>query len=382
MNRALFALGFRPLYLLAGAFAALSIAAWSASYAGWVAAGFFHGDSLWHAHEMVFGYVFAVIVGFLFTAGRNWTGQPTPTGWALAAIAGLWIVARILALTPWAWAALPFDLAFAVAAAIGLGIPLWRSRNSRNYFFVALLLAIGLLNAAFHLALLGRLDVDLARVIRVALDVVLFIAVVMAGRVTPMFTNNAVPDAGARRDPWIERLSLGSVLALIAADLFALAASAVALVALVAAVSHAARLALWNPLATRAKPILWILHAAYAWIVIHLALRALAAWNVVPTTLATHALTVGAIGGLTIGMMTRTSRGHTGRILETGAAETTAYSLVMAAAVARVLVPAIVPGLTWHATVLAGILWTIAFALFTVTYWPILSRPRVDGRPG
>jgi len=380
MRFPLFALGFRPLYLLAGAFAALSIAGWAGLFAGWMPPEYLHGSSRWHAHEMIFGYTFAVIVGFLFTAGSNWTRQPTPSGAPLAAICAAWLLARIFALSPWPLASLAFDLAFALSAAVGLGIPLWRARNTRNYFFVALLLAVGALNCAFHLALLEKIDVDLGHVIELALDVVLFIAVVMAGRVVPMFTNNAIPGAGARRVLSLERIALGAVLALMAADLLALPEAAIALIAGVAALAHAARLALWNPWATRGKPILWILHASYAWIVVHLALRAASALGLAADSLAIHALTVGAVGGLTLGMMTRTARGHTGRPLETGAAETLAYALVMAAAIVRVFGP--VAGWVFGAIVVSGFLWAAAFAIFAVTYWPILSRPRLDGRPG
>ena len=380
MRNALFALGFRPFYLLAGAFSALSIAGWAGLFAGLVPSGYLHGHPMWHAHEMVFGYTFAVIVGFLFTAGSNWTRHPTPTGARLAAIVACWLAARAFAVFGIEWWSLLFDLAFAVAAAMGLGIPLWRARNTRNYFFVVLILAVGALNAAFHLAILERIEVDLDRIMDLALDVVLFIIVVMGGRVIPMFTNNGVPGAGARRILALERTALGAVLALLAADLLALPATAVGVIAGVAALAHGARFALWSPWATRAKPILWIMHAGYAWIVVHLALRAASAFDLAAPTLATHALTVGAIGGLTMGMMTRTARGHTGRPLETGRAETLAYALVMAAAIARVFGP--MAGWTLPAIIVSGALWTAAFAIFTVTYWPILSRPRVDGRPG
>jgi uncharacterized protein involved in response to NO len=241
---------------------------------------------------------------------------------------------------------------------------------------------MGALNAAYHLVIYHDLHVDLGDLMRIALDLVLFICVVMAGRVVPMFTNNAVPGAGARRILALERLALGSVLALLVADVLDVDPWLVIAIALVAALAHGARLALWHPFSTWRKPILWILHASYAWIVVHLAFRALAAAELVSSSLATHALTVGAVGGLTIGMMTRTARGHTGRPLETGAAETVAYALVMIAAVIRVLVPAAVPQWTVPSIVLSGIAWALAFALFTVTYWPILSRPRLDGRPG
>ena len=372
---ALFDLGFRVMYFAAALFAAISIAAWAAQFTGALGGIVIYPGPYWHAHEMVFGFALAVIVGFLFTAGHNWTKQPTPSGAALASIAALWLAARVLGATPWREFAVWFDVAFAFAAALGLWRALWKSRNKRNYFFAALLVAMGLLNAAFHLALAGRIDADLPRILVVALDVVLFICVVMGGRVIPMFTNNAVPGAGARRIAWLERASLGGVLALAACDLAGAPHLLLGPVALAAALANGARLVLWNPLATRSRPILWILHAAYAWIPVHLALRAAAAFDLAPQTLATHALAVGAIGGLIIGMMTRTSRGHSGRPLTTGPAEIIAYALVMAAAIVRVFLPCAWPAGTLAAVSISAVLWSAAFATFAVAYWPILSRP-------
>jgi uncharacterized protein involved in response to NO len=211
--------------------------------------------------------------------------------------------------------------------------------------------------------------------------VVLFIMVVMGGRVIPAFTNNAIFGAGARRSRALEYGALGAVLLLLVCDALALERDA-ALVALAAALLHAARLMLWSPWATRARPILWILHLSYAWIVIHLALRGLAAFGLVAPGLATHALTVGAIGGLTLGMMTRTARGHTGRPLQAGRLEAIAYVLVMLAAFVRALLPLWMPG--WYTMLVAAsaVLWSGAFALYVVVYVPILTRPRLDGKPG
>jgi len=378
---ALFALGFRPFYLLAGLLATASIGLWSAQLAGWLGKAYLAGP-LWHAHEMLFGYAFAVIVGFLFTAGRNWTGQPTPCGARLAGIAALWLAARVLVLTPYAVLAAAADTAFALAAAWGLAVPLAKSGNRRNYFFVALLLALGAANLAFHLAMAGLAAVPVRLGLALGLDLVLFAMAVMGGRVIPMFTSNAIPAARSRRIPWIERLALGSVLALVAADALGMAGGLVAgALSGVAALAHGARLALWRPWLTWRRPMVWILHASYAWIVVHLALRALAALALVPAAMATHALAIGAIGGLTLGMMTRTARGHTGRPLQAGAIETLCYALVMAAAVSRVAVPLVAPAATLVATLTAGALWSLAFALFTARYWPILSRPRLDGNP-
>jgi uncharacterized protein involved in response to NO len=329
---------------------------------------------------MIFGYALAIIVGFLFTAGRNWTNQPTPTGPALAAIAALWLIARLLVLTPWYALSPVADTAFIIAAAVGLAIPFYKDRNRRNYFFVALLLAIGAANLVFNLALAGTIDFPPQRAVQLALDLILFIMAVIGGRVIPMFTANAVSGIQIARAPWLERLALGSVLALLVLDLLGAPSPAVALGAALAAVAHALRLALWRPWRTARRPMLWILHAAYLWIAVHLLLRACAAVNLVPPSLATHALTVGAIGGLTVGMMTRTARGHTGRLLHPSRFEVAAYALVQLAAVVRVLVPLAIPTWQLSAVIVSGLLWGLAFLLFVDTFWPILTQARVDGR--
>jgi uncharacterized protein involved in response to NO len=379
---ALWNLGFRPFYLFAGIFAALSVPLWAVRFAGWLGEWVYASESGWHAHEMIFGYAFAVIVGFLFTAVRNWTARPTPAGPVLAAIAGLWVSARILAFTPWTGLAGVADVAFAAAAAVGIGIPLVGAGNRRNYFFIVLLALFGTLNLLFHLARGSIIDVHAAYFNQLALDLILFVMSVMGGRVIPMFTANALSDPRVARRRAVELLALGSVAAIFFGDVLDAPEALLAALAGVAALAHAARLALWRPWITLRHPILWILHASYAWIPIHLALRALSPLEVVSGSLATHALTVGAIGGLTLGMMTRTARGHTGRPLRVGAAEITAYALVQLAAVARVLVPLAFPSLYFSAVGLSALLWFLAFALFATAYWPILTRARADGAPG
>ena len=378
---ALFALGFRPFYLLAGALAALSVPAWAAQFAGWLPAGSYPADALWHAHEMLFGYAFAVITGFLFTAVRNWAGRPTPTGPALAATAALWLSARLLVLSPWPVLSAAADTLFAIAVALGIARPLIASGNRRNYFFIVLVLGLGAANLAFHAALAGWLQFDAKRALSVGFDLVMFIMAVVAGRVVPAFTNAARQGAGARRIGAIEHAALGLVLALLACDLAGLAEAAAA-IAFAAALAHAARVALWAPLRVLGNPLLWILHLSYAWIAVHLALRGAAGFGWVAPNLAMHALSIGAIGGLTLGMMTRTSRGHTARPLVAGRSETACYVLVHLAAAVRVFLPLAAPGAYLYSVGASATLWSAAFALFTVAYWPILSHPRLDGQPG
>jgi uncharacterized protein involved in response to NO len=378
---ALWNLGFRPFYLLASSFAALSIVLWVFQYTGHIPAAYVRGPA-WHGHEMLYGYTMAVVAGFLLTAVRNWTGMPTPAGAPLMALAVLWVAGRVLIVTPFAIAAAVVNAAFPVAVAIGIGIPLVRSRNQRNYFFMALLLLLGFAVLAFHLAPLDILPWPARVNLQAGLDVILFIVAVMGGRVIPMFTNNGVPGTQATRHPVVERLALGSVLALLGADLLQVPATGIAVLALAAAAIHAARLYLWQPWRTLGTPIVWVLHLAYGWIVIHLALRGLAALGIGSEWLAVHALTIGAIGGMTIGMMTRTARGHTGRPLLADRFEVAAYVLVALAAVMRVFGGILLPGAYLATVVVSGVCWSAAFALYAVRYWPVLSRPRLDGKPG
>jgi uncharacterized protein involved in response to NO len=378
---ALWQLGFRPFYLLASAFAALSIGLWAMQFAGWLPRAYLQGP-LWHAHEMLFGFALAVIVGFLFTAGRNWSGQPTPTGLPLAALAALWVAGRILVLTPFAWTAAVVNAAFPLACAVALAVPLVTAGNRRNYFFIGLLLMLSGAAFAFHLTALGIIRTPAWLGIQIALDVLLFIMAVMGGRVIPMFTNNGVSGANATRHPLVEKAALGLLIALLIVDVLGLPPLVVAAVAVPAALAHLARWLLWRPWKTLGNTLVLVLHVAYAWIPIHLALRAIAVPGWVSPSLATHALTVGAAGGLIIGMMVRTARGHTGRVLRADRVDTASFVLVLLAALVRVLVPLVAPSQTVAAVLCSAAFWTLGFGLYAVHYWPMLTRPRLDGKPG
>ena len=378
---ALWELGFRPFFLLASAFAALSIALWALQYTGRLGTPYLAGP-LWHAHEMLFGFVLAVITGFLFTAGRNWSNQPTPTGVTLAALAALWIAGRVLVLTPFGMAAAAVNVAFPLAAAVGLAQALTAGGNRRNHFFVGLLVLLAAAAAVVHLHQLGVLALPGFVGVQLGLDVVLFVMAVIAGRVVPMFTNNAIAGAAAGRRPALERLALGSLPLLLLLDGLQVRGPLFVAVVLLAAGAHLARWSLWQPWKTLRTPLVWVLHVAYLWIPIHLALRACAELGHVPVSAATHALTVGAIGGLVIGMMTRIARGHTARPLVAGRAEIACYALVLLAAPVRVFVPLVAPAATIGALLLSAALWSAGFGLYAVAYWPVLTRPRLDGRPG
>ena len=379
---ALWNLGFRPFYFLASFFSAASILVWLAEYFGRLPLDAYLRGPMWHAHEMLFGYTVAVAAGFLLTAVRVWTGRATPTGLPLTGLAALWVAGRILVLTPYAGLAAAVNVAFPVAIAATIAIPLIQSGNRRNYFFIGVLAFLGAAELAFHLSVLGLIHLPPTESLGVALDAFLFLLVVMGGRVIPMFTNNGVPNARARRLPVIETLAPASILALLACDLLALPASVLAIVAAACAVIHGCRLWLWHPWRTLRVPLVWILHAGYAWIVVHLVLRAFVASHFVPGIFAIHALTVGAIGSLTLGMMTRTALGHTARPLSAGILEVWCYTLVQLAAIVRVFGGIFVSSQLPLTILMSGLLWSLAFTLYAVGYWPILSRVRLDGKPG
>ena len=378
---ALWSLGFRPFYLLAAIFASLSIALWGAQAAGWLTTPYLRGP-LWHAHEMIFGFTLAVMTGFLFTAVRNWTSRPTPTGASLAALALLWVAGRVLVLTPFDVAAACANVAFPLAVAVGIGKALVGSGNRHNLFFVGLLVIMAAAAAATHAAQLHIAALPAWLGLRAALDVILVVMTVLGGRVIPMFTRNGVPGALVRSNVLVDRIVPVSAVALLVCDVVSAPPVLLAVVLGIGAAAQAVRVLLWRPWQTRRVPLVWILHVGYCWIPMHLALRGLSEFDLVAAPLATHALTVGAIGGLTLGMMTRTARGHTGRPLHGDGWEIAAYASVTAAAVTRVLVPLALPNLYSAAVVASAALWSAAYAIYAVRYWPVLTRPRLDGKPG
>ncbi|MGB8855979.1 MAG: NnrS family protein [Burkholderiales bacterium] len=378
---ALWNLGFRPFYLVASLFSAVSVILWAAQFSGYLPSPY-PENQLWHAHEMLFGYTVAVIAGFLLTAVRAWTGEPTAQGAPLMALVALWICGRILVLTPMALTAAIVNGAFPLAVALAIGIPLVRSGNLRNYFFIGLMVLMGALIFAVHLALRGYYELSPRFGLQLALDLVLFIMAVMGGRVIPMFTNNGVSGAGATRHALVEKIALGAVIVLFLADLLLLPQILVAAVALIGAIAHGARLVMWKPWRTVSAPLVWVLHAAYAWIVLHLALRGATSLKLLAGSYAVHALTTGAIGGLTLGMMTRTARGHTGRPLIADRFEVSMFVLIQVAAIIRVFGAMAAPILYLPSIQISGVLWATAFCLYLVRYWPVLTQPRLDGKPG
>jgi len=375
-------LGFRPFYLGAAAYAMLAVPLWIAILLGQVSVKLTVSPLLWHAHEMLFGFAVAVIVGFLLTAGKAWTGLATPRGVVLGALAGLWLAARLAAVfAPYAVYAVLDLLLLPLVAAILISV-LLRAGNRRNLPLGALLLLLTLANAAFHGAVIGVVDIAPVRALHAGLALVVMIECVIAGRVIPAFTMSALPGVKLQAPPALERATLATTALGLALWVLAPPNGFTAAVLGLAALLHALRLWRWQPWRTRARPILWVLHAAYAWLPVGLLLLALAQTDVVGVSAAVHALAVGATGGLIIGMVTRTARGHTGRPLQASRLEVAAYLLVAGAAVLRVLMPLLAPAhlAVWLAA--AATAWAAAFALYLFVFAPWLLAPRIDGKDG
>ena len=380
---ALLTVGFRPFYLLAGALAAVGVPAWHFAPGEVLPGEPYLAGPAWHAHEMVFGFAAAVLTGFLLTAARAWTGLATPSGWRLAALALLWVAGRALMATGPALPAIVVDCLFLPCVSLAVSLPVVKARNWRNLPVAAVPALLGGANLPFHLDHAGL--IALARTnggALLALDLFALLVALMAGRVIPAFTANAVPAAKPRRNAYVETLAFGTLAVLLVAGPLApwLPGGAwLAGVAAAGALAHLVRLWLWDPAATRGEPLLWVLPLSYAWLPAALILRAL--WLAdadVPAASAFHALGAGAVGGLMLGMMTRSALGHTGRPLKARAVETTAYVLVHLGAALRVFVPLAGADAEPHAFAASAVLWSGAFALFLAAYWPILTRPHID----
>lgn len=377
--------GFRPFFLCAAAYAVVAIPLFLAGWSGRYAPSAYLPSMYWHAHEMVFGFTMAVFAGFLLTAVENWTSRRTARGAPLAGLVFLWIVGRVAMLAP---AGFPdrvvalLDLAFLPALLVACARPILAAENSRNDGFVVLLAALWGSNAAVHLAALGILDADWERRGSVvAVDLVVVAMVVMTGRIVPLFTRNALRMPGVASRPRLERATLAAAAALPLLDAFGASPRVEGPIALVAGVCGLLRMSGWKSRYTLRDPLLWVLHAGCGWLATGLLLRGAGAVLAVPFESGLHALTAGAIGTLTLGMMARVALGHTGRALVAPRGVTVAFGAVSACGVIRVAAPLVSPGVL-APLIVAGVLWSFAFGTYFVLYGRLLVLPRVDGRPG
>ncbi len=378
----LLALGFRPFFLMAGAGALLSMLLWILELRGIVPSSAYLPGSLRHAHEMLFGYAGAVIAGFLLTAVRNWTGIQTPNGWKLGGLALLWLAARLALFLPVPGGLIALlDLAFFPALALGLFKPLWQGQNRVNRVF--LLLLAGMMGAGFLVHLQGLGFAGLAsQGLRLMLDLVLLTLLLISGRVMPFFTRSALSVSQPVRRPWVEWMTYGLGLTLLPVHLFSLWSPFGGVLLLALALVQGVRFQGWHHPQVWRNPMLAVLYAGYLWLILGLFLDGLANFQLLPPYPALHALTSGAIGVFTLGMMARVTLGHTGREMRASSGTSLLFLLINLAALLRTLLPLIDPSRYALWLDFSAGLWMLAFGLFLGIYGPMLVAPRVDGRPG
>lgn len=371
-------LGFRPLYLAGALWALLAVLIWV--FAPQLPAGALAGLP-WHAHEMLWGFVATIAVGFLLTAGANWTGITPLAGAPLGALLALWAVARagyLLPQTTAFWIAAAADTMFFVVAAAAMGRAVWRARNKRNYPVPLMMLGLGLAHVGFLVALVGLDDWTLAlRGFHAGLGVMALIALLVARRVIPFFAMRAVPGLQIpmheRSGQW-QLVATAVAVAALLADWPWLQAAGLALAGSLALW----QLLAWRPAAVRARPLLWILYTGYAGLAVGLlASAAHAAGLAMPSALPVHLVAMAGFSVLIIGMLTRTALGHLGRGLVLDASMVASYWLVIGAVALRLaaLWPSAAGGWLLQASAAC---WAAAFAAYLWRFTPWMIRPRPD----
>lgn len=386
----IFSYGFRPFFLAAGIYAILPLIPWALYLSG-----LFEPEislQAWHAHEMLFGFIAAGAAGFLLTAIPNWTGAPPMIGARLKRLFMCWLAGRVAF-----WIFLfSGDPVFSYLLWIDLLLPILHgahitriligTKQKRNYIFIAIMTMFVIANSLFILEFNGVTDHTAQTGGLFIANIVMVMVAIIGGRVTPNFTRSWLRNQGIKENirsfPWVEKLAIGLLVINAMLELFIPDSSSIYVVALLAAIIHLIRFSQWNSLKTLHNPALWVLHLGYAWLVLALFLKALEGWlNVIPYHLYLHAFSVGAVGLYMLGIMSRAALGHTGRALSVSAPVTLAYILILLAAILRITTP-FYPEYFIQGMVSAIALWSAAFAIYVWIYAPILTQPRVDGKPG
>lgn len=381
---ALFSFGFRPFFLFAAVWAVVSMLLWLAALAGAVGLPTRLDGISWHAHEFLFGYLGAVLAGFLLTAVPNWTGRLPIVGWRLAGLFALWVIGRFAILfsanLP-IWLAPVVDLSLSVVLGVVILREIVAGKNWRNLIVLALLAVFTLANAIFHYEALSGDYAAQGVGLRLGVATTIMMIVVIGGRIVPSFTRNWLvrQHNPARPAPPMQRFDKAVLLlSLLGLGLWTLRPfdllTAIALVAL--GVLHFVRLIRWQGHQTLGEPLVWVLHASY--LLIPLGALAIGVDRILgnPNTAgAQHLWMAGAIGTMTLSVMTRATLGHTGQELRANRMTVLVYLCIFGSVLTRLLTS------VWSEMIhISGCLWLVAFAGFVWAYGPALMRPKtVDG---
>ncbi len=380
MNVALFQKGFRPFFLAAAAFATIWVPVWSARFSsGWAAA--WSGPN-WHAHEMIFGFFVAVIVGFLLTSVENWTQEKTVTPKQLAFLVVLWMAGRVVMIAGEATqlGAL-VDLALIPFVTFFVARPIIKTKNRRNYVIPFILTALFLLNLISHLApMLGH--PELARnALLTGIYVVVGLVLMIGGRVIPFFTANATGKLTSS-NPKLERALMIGALGLVLVQGFSIPWISGAWM-IVLGLATLVRMKNWQTPVAMRIPILAILHVGHIWLGLGLITRGLSDFvPAITPNLGLHILTIGGLSTICLGMMARVSLGHTGRKITATPSVVTAFVLLNLAVVVRGILPIFAPAHYVSLVIAGSAIWATSFAIYLFKYTPVLILSRADGRPG
>ncbi|WP_421848953.1 NnrS family protein [Oricola sp.] len=388
----LFGDGFRLFFLAAGVFGMLSALYWEGwlgvhAFGGMVTAhAFAHPPSVWHAHEMVFGYAGAALGGFFLTAVPSWTGARAARHDFIGLAATLWLAGRIAV---WMSASIPafavaaIDLAFLPVLAAKILTQLLRRPKPQNMMFLALLTLLWLSNLAVHADWTGLGGPGAETGLRAGLLSVCAIIAVLGGRITPAFTRNAMNRAGlVSRLPESRRPFDGAGVALaILVPLAVLAGFAdhwAGVLALLCGAAQLARLSGWRSAWTLGKPILWSMHVAFAMLAIGYVLLGIAWLGFGSEIAALHILGIGAVGGMTLAVMSRAILGHTGRPLVAPAPIVVAYGCMALAAIARWIGSSAAIEHYFAAMLVSGAFWIAAMTIFVLAMLPAILGPKLS----
>jgi uncharacterized protein involved in response to NO len=382
---AVFSYGFRPFFFAAALWAAMAMVGWVLMLSGWAALPTAFDPVSWHAHEFLFGYLGAVMAGFLLTAVPNWTGRPPITGWPLAILFVLWAAGRaaiaVSNMIPPAVVAAA-DLALPVALAAAVMREIIAAKNWRNLGVLALLGIFAFGNGVFHCEAARGEFAAQGQGLRIAIGAGVMMIALVGGRIVPAFTRNWLVQNNPGRLPVppgqvFDKVALAVLLAAVGAWVLRPADSTTAVLLGLAGLLHVLRLGRWAGDRTLGEPLLWILHLGYAFV--PLGAIILAAANFLPGTIAPsagqHLWTAGAIGVMTLAVMARATRGHTGRPLHADGRTAALFVALLGAVTARVAAgiwPVAGPWLY----VLSGAAWVAAFGGFCLAYGSMLLGKR------
>jgi len=374
--------GFRPFFFGGPTWAVVALALWILSLTGVLTLTTALDPLAWHRHEMLFGFVGAIVAGFLLTAVPNWTGRLPIAGWPLAGLFALWAAARLASLFSDV-VTIPVAAFLDVGFFLVLGLLAAREvleANNRNIPVVGMILLFGLADAVDYLAITGTIPFpDLGW--QIGLSIIVLLISLVGGRIIPSFTRNWLAKRGVKTGLPTQADKFD--LFVIGATAFALlgwvtgpATAPIGAVLIIAAALQFVRWARWRGYRTFADPMVLILHVGYVWIPIGLALLGLSLMGALPRSAAIHSLTAGAMTTMILAVMTRASLGHTARELKANAATVVLYLLVTVGALLRVCASLRLIDYNFGIEV-AGLVWGGALLLFVIAYAPVLWRPRL-----